>query len=191
MDTLCVHASLGPLRPVQTAGSMVAHLAPDLTTCWLTGTAATCTSVFKPVYLGGAGLPDLGPEPGGTYDGGSLWWAHERLHRAVIRDYGTRLPLYQAERDALEATFLREASQAYDCYKGASSRERAAPLAALTASCFERARRATAEWTERVQAAKVQQRPGPLFSLAWKILDRKAGMPAEGGAQDAAGQGAS
>ncbi|RPI50605.1 MAG: peptidase U34, partial [Chloroflexi bacterium] len=103
MDTLCVHASLGPLRPAQTAGAMVAHLAPDLVTCWLTGTAATCTGIFKPVYLDGAGLPDLGPEPDGAYDGASLWWAHERLHRAVFSDYGTRMPVYQAKRDALEA----------------------------------------------------------------------------------------
>jgi len=177
MDAPCVHASLGPLRPAQTAGAMVAHLAPDLTTCWLTGTAATCTGIFKPVYLDGAGLPDLGPEPGGGYDGESLWWAHERLHRAVIRDYGTRLPLYQADRDALEGAFLRDADQVYERYRQASSQERATPLAALTASCFERARQATVEWRERVQAAEVRKRPGRLFSLAWKRWNRLAGLP--------------
>jgi secernin len=180
MDAICAHASLGPLRPSTTTGSMVAHLAPDLTTCWLTGTAATCTGIFKPVYLNGAGLPDLGPEPGGTYDGESLWWAHERLHRAVIRDYGTRMPLYQAERDALEAAFLREAGKAYERFREMTVEERSAPLAALTASCFEQARRATAEWTERVLAAQIRQRPGRLFSLAWKGWNREAGLPVGG-----------
>ncbi len=137
METLCVHASFGPTRPSQSVGAMVAHLAPDLQTCWLTGTSGTCTGIFKPVYLGGAGLPDLGPEPGSAYDPASLWWDHERLHRAVIRDYATRLALYQADRDALEATFLGEAAEAYEDHHQASAQERAAPLAALTASCFE------------------------------------------------------
>ena len=98
---------------------------PDLPTYWLTGTSAPCTGIFKPVYLGGAGLPDLGPEPTGDYDPESLWWTHERLHRAVIRDYATRLPLYRAERDALEAKFLSEAAEIYEKYRGASEEKRA------------------------------------------------------------------
>jgi len=177
MDAVCAHATLGPLRPAGTAGSMVAHLAPDLVTCWLTGTAAPCTGIFKPVYLGGAGLPDLGPQPGGVYDGESLWWVHERLHRAVLQDYATRLPLYRAERDALEASFLAEAARIYECYRGESSQERAAPLAAFTASCFRQAREATDDWTARVQAAQIRRRPGQLYSLAWKRWNRQAGMP--------------
>jgi dipeptidase len=45
MNTLCVHAGFGPSRPSQTTGSMVAHLAPDLPTCWLTGTSAPSRAV--------------------------------------------------------------------------------------------------------------------------------------------------
>ncbi len=86
MDRLCVHAGLGPTRPSQSTGSLVAHLRPGLPTFWLTGTSGPCTGVFKPVYLGGAGLPDLGPAPAGEYDDRSLRWAHERLQPAVIRD---------------------------------------------------------------------------------------------------------
>ncbi|UCC63360.1 MAG: C69 family dipeptidase, partial [Anaerolineae bacterium] len=146
METLCVHATLGPTRPSQSTGAMVAYLRPDLPTYWLTGTSGTCTGVFKPVYLSGAGLPDRGPEPTGAYDPESLWWTHERLHRAVIRDYPTRLPLYQAERDALETAFLSEAEEMYGRYHQVSDGERAEPLAAFTASCFERAAGATARW---------------------------------------------
>ena len=174
METLCVHASLGPTRPSQSTGAMVAHLVDDLSTYWLTGTSATCTGIFKPVYLGGAGLPDLGPEPTGVQDAGSMWWAHERLHRAVIRDYPGRLPLYRAERDALEASFLSEAADIYRQTRGLSDSERAQLLGDLTASCFERAATATARWTERVSSVPVRQRPPMPFSLAWNIVDRQA-----------------
>lgn len=177
MDTLCVHASIGPTRSSQSTGAMVAHLSPDLPTYWLTGTSGTCTGIFKPVYLSGAGLPDLGPEPTGTCDPESLWWTHECLHRAVIRDYSTRLPLYREERDALEATFLSEAAEMYDRYRGASAEERAEPLAAFTASCFDRAARATARWIEAVTSAPVRHRPPWLFSLAWSRFDRQAAFP--------------
>ncbi len=176
METLCVHATLGPLRPSQSTGAMVAHLTPDLSTVWLTGTSATCTGIFKPVYLGGAGLPALGPEPTGKYDPATLWWTHERLHRAVIRDHATRLPLYQDERDALEATFRREAAALYEQVRSASQQERAQALAAFTASCFQRAAEATARWTETVSSTPVRQRPPLLFSVAWDRLNKQAGL---------------
>jgi secernin len=177
MDSLCVHAGFGPTRPGQSAGAMVAHLASDLPTYWLTGTSGTCVSVFKPVYLGGAGLPGvsvLGPEPAGTYDPESLWWTHERLHRAVIRDYATREPLFRDERNALEAAFLREAAELYERYHKASDGERAGSLAAFTASCFERAAEATPRWFETVSSAPVQRRLPRLFALAWDRFDKQA-----------------
>ena len=128
------------------------------------------------MYLGGAGLPDLGPEPAGTYDPDSLWWAHERLHRAVIRDYPTRLTCFQEDRDALEATFLDEAAKVYHQHRQSSSTERAEPLAAFTASCFERAAKATARWTEATRSAPPQHRPPRLFSIAWDRFDKQAGF---------------
>jgi secernin len=177
METLCIHASLGPTRPSQSTGAMVAHLTPDLSTHWLTGTSATCTGIFKPAYLGQAGLPDLGPQPTGSYDAGSLWWSHERLHRAVIRDYPTRLPRYASERDALEATFLERATGMADRYRQASAQERAHPLTTFTACCFDEAAQATARWTERVSSTPVRHHPPRLFSIAWNIVDRQAGLP--------------
>jgi secernin len=178
MDTLCVHASLGPLRPSQSTGAMIAHLTPKMQTHWLTGTSGTCTSTFKPVYLGGAGLPDLGRQPTGKCDRESLWWTHERLHRAVIRDYATRLPLYHEERDALEATFLTEAAEMHERYQNVSEQERAEPLAAFAASCYQRAAEATARWTQAVASTPIQHRPPVLFSVAWNILDRQADLTA-------------
>jgi secernin len=180
METLCVHASFGPTRPTQSVGALVAHLTPDLSTYWLTGTSGTCTSIFKPVYLEGAGLPGLGPLPNGMYDGETLWWTHERLHRAVIRDYASRMPLYRAERDTLEATFLREAAGYCARYHQADAQERAAPMAAFTASCFERAGKATADWTEKVLSLPVRHRPSRLFALAWNQCDKQAGFEQAG-----------
>ncbi|MGB9880724.1 MAG: hypothetical protein ACPLRM_08180, partial [Anaerolineae bacterium] len=177
MDTICVHASLGPTRPSQSTGAMVAHLRRDLSTFWLTGTSGTCTGIFKPVYLGGAGLPDLGPEAGGRYDGQSLWWMHERLHRAVIRDYATRLPLYRSERNGLEQAFLSEEAEAYERYRGSSVEERVPALRAFTASCFARAREATERWAEMVSAAPVKHKVPLLFALAWNGFNKAAGFP--------------
>jgi secernin len=178
MDTLCVHASLGPLRPSQSTGAMIAHLDPDLTTCWLTATSATCTGIFKPVYLGGAGLPDLGPEPDGTYDPSSLWWRHEELHRTVIRDYPTRLSLYREERDALEAAFLRESRQICEQYRHPDDTERAQALADFARTYFDRTADATARWAKTMSSVPAQHRPPLLFSLAWNLVDKRAGFEA-------------
>lgn len=176
MDTICVHAGLGPTRPSQSVGSLVAHLSEDLPTYWLTGTSGPCTGIFKPVYLGGAGLPDLGPEPSGQYDAHSLWWAHERLHRAVIRDYASRMTLYRRQRDELEAEFLCEAGEKYESYRHASRDDRAQPLRAFSAACFDRARQAEAQWMETVAAQPVRQKPPLLFRMAWNGFDRAAGF---------------
>jgi dipeptidase len=173
--TVCCHASWGPIRFIGTTGSLVFHLTPDLQTHWLTGTSAPCTGVFKPVYLE-AGLPDIGPEPSDTYDPDSLWWSHERLHRAVLKDYPTRLSLYREDRDSLEAKFLALAAEMYEKYRNAPVEERVELLAAFTASCFERASSATEEWIERVSAAEIKGRPSGLYRKAWRKFDRQAGF---------------
>jgi dipeptidase len=177
MDTLCVHAGFGPTRPSQSTGAMVAHLKPNQPTAWLTGSSATCTGVFKPVYLAGAGLPDLGPQPHGTYDAGSLWWAHERLHRAVILDYAARLSLYREERDLLEGSFLLEAGEVRKRYWRDTPEERAVRLADFTADCFRRAADATVGWTERVNSKAVQRRAPLWFTSSWNRFNKQAGFP--------------
>jgi dipeptidase len=180
MDKICVHATLGPTRPSQSVGSMVAHLTKAGPVVWVTGTSAPCTGLFKPVFLPTGGLPDLGPEPAGEADARSLWWAHERLHRAVIRDYAARLASYRDERDALEAAFLAEVAA-----HQAAGAGRADEAAALTARCFRFAAEATQRWTGCVSQARSARRPSRIFALAWDRFDREGKLdglsqPAQG-----------
>ena len=102
---VCMHAGFGPVRMSQTTGSMISEITSRGSLHWLTGTSAPCTSLFKPVWFEG-GLPDTGPEPTGTYTSKSLWWEHEQLHRAILRDYDTRMFQYLPERDVMEKRFV-------------------------------------------------------------------------------------
>ena len=164
---ICQHAGFGPIRGDQATGSMVSHLGPDLQTHFLTGTAAPCTSLFKPVWLGAA-LPDTGPAPAGTYDAASLFWRHEALHRATLGDYTTRLALYHGERDALERQF---AEGAWEC-RGATPADRAA----YSQACFVEADAAEARWAARVLAAGCRPR-WSLSARRWAALNHAAQMP--------------
>ena len=107
---VCMHAGYGPVRRSQTTGSMVSRLStesPD--THFVTGTAAPCTSIFKPVWVD-APVPGTGPSPTDEADKESLFWKHERLHRETLRDYPTRIALYEDERDAVEAEMVEARS---------------------------------------------------------------------------------
>lgn len=158
----------GPVRGSQSVGSMVSHLRPDGQTHWLSGASAPCTGIFKPVWLD-AGLPDLGPAPAGEYDQATLWWRHEMLHRAVLRDYAARLAAYRQERDALEAGFIIAAEE----YSGKPADERAA----FSASCFSQAVGAAVRWAGQVEALQPQRRLPWHYALAWRGFDGQAGMP--------------
>ncbi|MGC1375760.1 MAG: C69 family dipeptidase [Anaerolineales bacterium] len=165
---ICMHAGFGPVRNGQSVGSMVSRLTPETQTHWLTGTSAPCTSIFKPVWLDG-GLPDIGLTPQGKHDSATIWWQHENLHRAVLRDYATRIGVYQAERDALESEFVRAEQE----MRTRSAAERAA----FTAHCFASAAEAESGWLERVQAAPVSKNLPVLFKAAWKKHNKQAKLP--------------
>ena len=166
---VCMHAGAGPVRGNQTVGSMVSSLAPDVQTHFVTGTAAPCTSVFKPVWLGMDLSALFGPVPDGSYDEATLFWRHEALHRATLRDYATRIRLYADERDELERGFIEGA---LSC-ASAPQEERAA----FSARCFEQADQAEADWWKRVQAAAGPARMGPLYAAAWRKFNTEAKMP--------------
>lgn len=101
MHMPCAHASWLPTRRAgQTTGSMIARAGPG-PRVWMTGTSSPCLSVWKPVAadrdaLGGRGRAGEAPDAG-------LWWAHERLHRCVLEDYGARATVGASERAELQA----------------------------------------------------------------------------------------
>lgn len=103
MSAPCVHAG-GTAVNSQTTASWVSTLAPGAVRHWATGTAAPCTSLFKPVCVDEP--VQTGPPPADRADGESLWWRHEVLHRAVQRDPDRMAQHFVAERDATEARWI-------------------------------------------------------------------------------------
>lgn len=164
---LCAHAAYPVTRhDVQSVGSLVAHLRPDQATIWATGTSAPCTGIFKPVWFQGNVLPDIGPVPSNVYDPESLWWHHERLHRAVLPDFQARLGSYRAERDELEQSFITRAEAA----SSASQWD-------VTDQAFAQAQQATDSWLELVHGQADRDRRGLAYRMYWKKQNRAAGFP--------------
>lgn len=158
---VCAHAGFGPIRVAQAVGSMVSHVTADDIAVWFTGTSAPCTSVFKPVWFDG-GLP-AEPQPGDRFDPATLWWRHEQLHRATLRNYPGRIAAYARARDELEAGFRAGALAATD-------------RAAYTAECFARAGAAEREWLRAAELVPAADTPA-LYRKAWLKWDELAGMP--------------
>jgi dipeptidase len=163
---ICAHVGFGPVRAYQTTGSLLAYMHSQHPVYFVTGTAAPCTSIFKPVWLD-AGLPDLGPLPTGIYDPATLFWQHERLHRLTMQDY-SRLELYRHERDELEERFVRGALG----LASAPAEERLA----YSARCFAEASSAEMTWLERISKAEKPTRTSWHYALTWKKLNQQAEM---------------
>jgi len=172
MASICMHAANELTRSSQSVGSMVAHLNGDRSALWLTGTSAPCTSVFKPVALAGTVLPDHGAQAGAVFDPASLWWRHEQLHRAILRDYDDGQALYAQERDALEKAFRSEVSDLMAESDGASPST--ADWEALSQRCFDRATKATDAWIERIGQITASRRIPMPFDLYWRKQARQA-----------------
>jgi dipeptidase len=151
MAAPCMHAG-GLLAASQTTASWVAELRPDAVRHWVTGTAAPCVSLFKPVRVDDP--LDLGPTPTDRADPRSLWWRHERLHRQVLRDPVRLRPLFAAERDSIEA------------------RWRAAPPEPSLA--FAEGDRLLADWTRRVTAAAGSDTRPRTVRRYWRVRDDRA-----------------
>jgi hypothetical protein len=154
MSAPCMHAGGGLLTNSQTTASWVSDLRDD-PLHWVTGTAAPCTSIFKPVTVDHP--VDTGQRPGEHYDHRSLWWRHERLHRAVMGDRGARLARYSDERDRLERSWLVDVPDSQ--------------------AAFDQAAALEDTWLRDVLAAGTTDlRPWPVRRF-WRRADRRAGMP--------------
>jgi dipeptidase len=162
-DRVCAHAANSLSRnATQTTASMAACLEQGNYSFWVTGTAAPCTGIFKPVWFEGNVLPGIGPAPKGTFDPEILWWKHEQLHRSVLVDYNERLESYREERNTMESSFLARAAESVQGNR-----------AAITADAFNAANSAAEKWLERVRAMPVKNKARFYYRHYWKGRNKK------------------
>jgi len=119
-------------------------------------------AIFKPVWVDAP--PALGSLPTSKFDSETIFWAHEKLHREVLKNYPARAAVFQAERDALEAEFIEGAQALRD----GSVEERKA----YSETCFQKAADVEKGWQKQVIKIPVKQRF--LHSQAWKVFNKKA-----------------
>jgi hypothetical protein len=163
-----MHAASGARRS-QTVASMSSDLTPGQITHWVTGTAAPCLGLFKPVVLG-MPMPNQGPPPTDRYDEASLWWRHERLHRAALADFPAAMVQIADERDALEARFRARMAEAW------AIGEVAVPEA--ISACWREAESTEARWRRRLSGhGRSPNTLGRSGARAWARLNTVAGFP--------------
>jgi secernin len=170
--TICMHAGGTPKRMGQSVGSLVSELGRDGAAHWVTGSSAPCTAVFKPLFLD-VPLPAHGPVPGDRADDTTLWWRHERLHRAaLLGDYAGVMRDFAPARDALEAGFQTRVAEVV-AGTGAAARRR---RARVVAQCWREAERFEAGWRKRI-ARYAAPTPPTRYARAWRRFDALAAQP--------------
>ncbi|HKQ09270.1 MAG TPA: C69 family dipeptidase [Blastocatellia bacterium] len=164
MEMPCAHSSWWPTRQAgQTTGSMVSRLSPEDSIHWLTGTSSPCLSVYKPVRLGREPMAS-GPQAGEGFDEESLFWRHEQLHRATIKDYVRLKSLFDDERKAMQARFV--------------SRCEALDSRALQ-SCWDEHRNVIPSWVARVKGETPRGNGASGFLKYWEKQNRLDHFPVE------------
>lgn len=176
MGNVCMHASLGPFRASQSTAAMVSHLRPVMPVHWVTGTSATCTGVFKPLYLMGKEMPFLSSDSPATFSAEVLWWRHELLHRQALLKYGSWSSVLAGERDALEKKFLRMEARFIRSLSETRT-GRAGKAADFSKRCFEEAEKKTLEWREKLVLAPNEQGIPFSFKYFWKGQNKAARLP--------------
>jgi secernin len=165
--SLCVHA--GALdRFSQTTGSMASEISASCAVHWVTGTAAPCLSIFKPVQIN-VPLPPRAIGLSDRFDPATLWWRHERFHRAVLLDdFPKFLDDIRDERDTLETTFHARVTAVL---QGGSLGERSRVIS----NCWRDAIETEDRWYTRLER-KSQANNSP-YHAAWAEMNRIAGIP--------------
>jgi len=165
---ICNHAGWGPVRISQTTGSLVSRLTPGAATHFVTGTAAPCTSLFKPVWIDTPMPPDQHPA-GEAFDSQSVFWSHERLHRLVLKDYHRGMRFIAGRRDKLEDELLKQALSAPA--SDPTTRQSISHEAFNTARDLDRECHAALKSLSGVKARSF------FYSRAWRKWNQAAGLP--------------
>ncbi|MFL6214296.1 MAG: C69 family dipeptidase [Blastocatellia bacterium] len=159
----CAHSSWWPTRQAgQTTGSMVSRLRVRDSLHFLTGTSSPCLSVYKPVRLGGNQLLDSGPLPGEGGDGDSLFWRHEQLHRATLKEYARLKALFDEERKSMQSRFVT----ATESTTGDAMQR-----------CWDEHRQIIPLWTQRVREQTGRASRSSRFLSYWEKQNRLDHLP--------------
>ncbi|MFH1437934.1 MAG: hypothetical protein ABIJ56_19660 [Pseudomonadota bacterium] len=166
IDRVCAH-SANPLSrdSAQTTSSMVAHLLPEAQTFWATGTAAPCTSLFKPIRFEDSVLPDIGPLPGKAYDPENLWWGHEKLHRAVLKDFAARSRAIRTDLVKTQKAFI-EASRSAAAGKHFE----------VTQKAFKEAREKESAWLREIEKLPIKRKNNWIYKRYWSGRNKHAAI---------------
>lgn len=162
---LCMHAGFGPVRVSQTTGSMVVEQENDNLVVWVTGSAAPCLSIFKPMSFKQT-ENYFGSSPQLDYDPYSYWWQQEIIHRSIIQDYPQLSPDYQKERDKLENKFIEEMKSSMNKLE-------------MIESCFNKAKELQKKWIEKIYNEKIKNKTNFLYKNFWNKNNRSAKIPIE------------
>ena len=165
---VCMHSGWGPIRGSQTTGSLVTHMTGELTTHWVTATSAPCTSIFKPVWMD-CELPEMGTTPTGVYNKDSLFWRHEEIHLAILKDYPSRISVIKNEQGAIEKEFV-------ELVQGAQKKN-ATDRGKISYECFTKSDTLEKEWILKVKNTKITQPNILLYKNAWMKINNAAKMP--------------
>ncbi|HTO01543.1 MAG TPA: hypothetical protein VL068_12800, partial [Microthrixaceae bacterium] len=152
MAAPCMHAG-GLLANSQTTASWVSDLG-SVPRHWVTGTAAPCTSVFKPVTVD-APLQH-NPIPSAHFDESSVWWRHERLHRLAMVDIPAAVARFSAQRNSLETRWLENPPD--------------------TNEAFAVADRLESDWIKDLENAALPDLRPRWTRSYWAVQNRRAGM---------------
>ncbi len=162
---VCMHLGFGPIRINQTTGSMVSQIGSTDAVHWLSGTAAPCLSLFKPVWMS-AGLPDQGTPPTGKNTPSSLWWQHERFHRTILQDFSNRKAMMQRERDLLQKEMLVMA-------EGLTNSPAAEKLS-YSETSFKNGLDFIQKWTDNLVDEPIKRQSAFYYRSAWDKINQEA-----------------
>jgi secernin len=151
---ICAHRRENPIG--QTTASWVSDLTPGKTVHWMTGTAAPCTGIFKPVFLE-VGLPEHGTRPGAAADPLSLWWRHEELRRNLDEAHEGVVKSFHRERIELESEFLNRVAEC-PAIEDTATRARAE---AVIENCWRQAWSFESRWLDRLRSPHDAFNSGP------------------------------
>ena len=167
--TVCVHEGFGPIRQSQTTGSLVSRLSVEGDQHYATGTSTPCLSLFKPIWLD-VGLPETaGPKPGACFDGDSLWWEHELLHRTALKDFPRRSRIIRENRDAIETEWLDQIVKIP--YSDFIKRK------AFSENAFSMSRSLSRQWFESIRYLAAGKKNACYYDWEWRKLNREAKIP--------------